>query len=310
MATLLYEQAFAPGPSNFCQIGRWELLDVGANDSPDPLYPEMVAAESNDVSLGGGPSGENCLTRIAGGDAGNAGCWFAIPGPASASPGNQDDATGVDTGGEGWAEVCFKVDATYLADMSTDFAPIMTVNASSGPGGWFLVEYDEFVGPNSWKLTTYLGTDFSYTLDAGSIIGTWYRAKVTWKSSAGTDGYIRFYLGPIGGETLIYDHSNIFLDASVVDVVKGAYMGFAGMLGPMTNFRVYSGGFSATPSIDLNNSAECCASPGVEGKGIVAPGAGVERPVLMSAVWTGRCTGGGTVVAVADLTDAEDWSDS
>src|SRR4029077_20601482 len=65
-----------------------------------------------------------------------------------------------------------------------------------------------------------------------------------------------------------------------------------------------------SPEIPPNNSAECCASPGVEGKGTVAPGAGVERPVLMSAGWTGRCDGGGTVVAVADLTDAEDWSDS
>jgi hypothetical protein len=66
----------------------------------------------------------------------------------------------------------------------------------------------------------------------------------------------------------------------------------------------------ATPAIPQNNSAECCASPAVEGKGTVAPGAGVERPVLMSAAWNGRCTGGGTVVAVADLTDDENWSDS
>jgi hypothetical protein len=65
-----------------------------------------------------------------------------------------------------------------------------------------------------------------------------------------------------------------------------------------------------SPEIPANNSAECCASPAVEGKGTVAPGAGVERPVLMSAAWNGRCTGGGTVVAVADLTDDEDWSDS
>jgi hypothetical protein len=66
----------------------------------------------------------------------------------------------------------------------------------------------------------------------------------------------------------------------------------------------------ATPEIALNNSAECCASPGTEGSGVAAPGAGVERPVLMSAAWTGRCEGGGTVPLLADLTDDEDWSDS
>ena len=66
----------------------------------------------------------------------------------------------------------------------------------------------------------------------------------------------------------------------------------------------------ATPSIPQNNSAECCASPGIEGQGTVAPGAGVERPVLMSAAWIGLCDGGGTVPLLADLTDAENWSDS
>jgi len=66
----------------------------------------------------------------------------------------------------------------------------------------------------------------------------------------------------------------------------------------------------ATPEITLNNSAECCASPGVEGSGVASPGAGVERPVLLSAAWTGRCDGGGTVPLLADLTDGEDWSDS
>jgi len=65
-----------------------------------------------------------------------------------------------------------------------------------------------------------------------------------------------------------------------------------------------------SPEMPANNSAECCASPGVEGQGTVAPGAGVERPVLMSAAWTGRCDGGGTVPLLADLTDAENWSDS
>jgi hypothetical protein len=65
-----------------------------------------------------------------------------------------------------------------------------------------------------------------------------------------------------------------------------------------------------SPEIPANNSAECCASPGVEGSGVAGPGAGVERPVLLSAAWGGRCTGGGSVALLADLTDDEDWSDS
>jgi hypothetical protein len=61
------------------------------------------------------------------------------------------------------------------------------------------------------------------------------------------------------------------------------------------------------------NSSECCASSelgAVEGGGNPPPGAGVEHPVLMSAAWTGRCEGGGVVPLLADLTDAESWSDS
>lgn len=67
-----------------------------------------------------------------------------------------------------------------------------------------------------------------------------------------------------------------------------------------------------TPNIPQANSSECCASEGtaVEGGGSPAPGAGVSHPVLLSAAWTGRCTGGGTVPLLADLTDDEDWSDS
>ena len=67
---------------------------------------------------------------------------------------------------------------------------------------------------------------------------------------------------------------------------------------------------TGSPSIPSANSSECCASPGVEGSGETVPGAGVEHPVLMSAAWTGRCDGGGTVDLLPDLTDDEDWSDS
>jgi hypothetical protein len=84
-----------------------------------------------------------------------------------------------------------------------------------------------------------------------------------------------------------------------------------GPMGRNDNIIFGDTGCGATsPEITAGNSAECCANPGVEGSGVAAPGAGVEHPVLLSPAWTGRCTGGGTVDLLADLTDAENWSDS
>jgi len=84
-----------------------------------------------------------------------------------------------------------------------------------------------------------------------------------------------------------------------------------GPMGRNDNILIGDTGCGATsPEIPAGNSAECCANPGVEGSGVAAPGAGVEHPVLLSPAWTGRCTGGGTVDILADLTDAENWSDS
>lgn len=68
--------------------------------------------------------------------------------------------------------------------------------------------------------------------------------------------------------------------------------------------------FDAVSTFPVNNSSICCGSEGVEASGVSAPGAGVKRPVLMSPAWAGRCDGAGAVALLADLTDAENWSDS
>lgn len=303
MATLIYEQAFAPGASAFCQIPRWELKDTGANDPPDPLYPEMLAAESNDVSTGGGPDGENTLIRIAGGDAGFAGIWQGIPGPVAASPGTSMDPTGFSVS-EGWIEIGVKPDAAYIAEGGSD-AIIVGINPTGGVGGWAYIEWHQSISNEILFGGTDFASQFSFSRDFAALAGVWRKFVIAFKQ--GASGYLNLFEGPYGGALdSIYSNSGTVTAVAIV----GCTMGFAGMLGPVTNFRIYEGVYSTAPSIPQNNSAECCASPGTEGSGVAAPGAGVERPVLMSGAWTGQCAQGGGVALLPDLDDDEDWRDS
>lgn len=80
-------------------------------------------------------------------------------------------------------------------------------------------------------------------------------------------------------------------------------------IGAFTSWEIWDEPPWLTPAIPLANSSSCCASKGKQGSGVAAPGAGVVKK-LLNAAWTGRCTGGGSVPLLPDLSDTESWSDS
>lgn len=236
---LAYEQNWSAGNSAFSQVAFYD-----DTDPDDPLYPEIDGAESVQVNTGGGPSGENTLDN-----------WTGI--------GSDDDystegvnlhiltAAGSDPVRivEGKASIWYKPNAQSLSDNAFGYCPLMQVMQFNDTGNIFaLAAYPNGAGP-TWQLElgSFTPGDIDDSFTFTPVAGAEYLFDIFFKrDDGGSTGYLRLEMNGV----VIYNYTGISVKnhSSDLDAIRTAWLGFFGLFGEMTNFRLYE----LVPSSDRN----------------------------------------------------------
>jgi len=261
-------------------------------DTADPSYPEVLSMEALKYAAANGPHAEPCLepdAPYASGDIVDAivfGAW--VPGLFGSLAGGKWDIT------NGRHVVRFFIDSDVIA--AATFLHVSTIwsgSLFSSPGTTVDTAFYDDSGCVFEFFIRGMSSVLSSTIPWASLEDKWVECETCWAglstaSCAGhvvvktsDDGDTWSSLGTVA--TLAGSTSAAADMDGATPLGYAASIGFAGVPGKHIYYAALDSACDETPSIPANNSAECCASPGVEGSGVVAPGAGVERPVLMSA---------------------------
>jgi hypothetical protein len=285
--TLVYEQDWSAGNSHFTAVDYYSAAS-------DPLYPEMKEAEGVTVNTGNGPSGENTLDWSGTyADYGVAGVWLHLPTVASAG-------TGITDMGRGKAEIWYKPNATSLDD-SQFGAPLLYLRTGTGGNA-----------PLSWlRLLNYLQSGSTWTASVGyqetlEGVATW-ATSYTYTPSAGSGEQWVMEWGIGSGDgwiTVTRNGSAVYtltgLTLADPGAIRAAYIGFHGLYGETTNFRLYRWS-DVEPSVPQPDNSVWCPPACGSGSGPGIPS--VVLPVLAPT----SCVGGGLVPVLSALTDPESW---
>jgi hypothetical protein len=337
MPTIYGPQAW---PDTFSYPSYYQSSAHGGSDTPNADYPELGAAENVEVVVGAGPNGENIVDAVNTADYTVAAVALSGVGDGSIAS-LQYDARGLHVR---WHH---KLLASGLAEAGYGQLLVLTHGGPAGndPGlgsvnTFLVIEANQTAGANfTWGLrrrrftgaTAGSGTSMSPSINLGAGVAddAWHELEVVLtpstvtgafagdgtlgSASVASDGEISFYADGVlvstqSGLNFVINHRAT--SNPEVYYGRGVWHGFSDLLGPVTNTWLFTGAAPTSPAVLVDNSAKCCASTAVEGQGVAAPGAGVERALPINPNWTPRLVGGATMPDEPDLEDPEDWSDS
>lgn len=242
--TLVYEQDWSGGNSTFSQKQYYDRVGDGA----DSLYPEANNAESVQVNTGDGPSGENTLDNWTGIGSDDD---YSLEGVSLWLTNAASDGSALSIR-EGKASITYTPTTKSLADNAFGYCPLLVLKEfNDGFGRIFaLSAYPNGAGP-TWQLELVTDDDTVDTHTFTPVVGTPIVFDIEFKRDNGGAGYCRVYVDGV----LIYTQDPAFIagwpsvsGAFPAYPLRTAWIGFAGLFGKTTNFRLYS----FAPSSDRN----------------------------------------------------------
>ncbi len=290
---VVYTENFAAGNSTFSNQNVYDTPDSpnAGSDPYDPVYPEIVAAES---------------VRVIGGKLD----WNGTYGDYSSSGIVIKTATPWD-GSYAYMRWTYTPNATSLA---LSYAmPVIPLGASNDYVIQVMIEDAgqniEITPYNVWDATP--EGNAAYNFQAGVE----YRFYLKWKCGTVvgdfddvlTDGWLQLYVN----EVLVHERLNIslYVDYNNNNFVDKAWIGYYGLFGALSylEFGTLSGSSSPSTSVPdpvlVDSVPTVCCEPGSY---TPAATAGPILP-MNDPTWTKSCAGGGTVPTAADNVDPESW---
>ena len=302
---LVYEQNWAAGNSLFSQQQFYNRALEGS----DPLYPAVNKAESVQVNIGDGPAGENTVDNWTGVGSDND---YSFEGVDLRLVNAASEATALSIV-EGKMSATYTPTTQSLADNGFGYCPLMQVFQYHDTSQIFLLAaYPNGLGP-TWQLELYGGSSFisaSHTFTP--VAGTSYTFDVEFLRSESSQGYLRVFINgaQVYNANPVYVRGNPLVSGAFPAYpIRTVWLGFFGLFGKLTNFRVYEIAELVPPPSPVNNATKCCTalsaaqSTGAGTSGGLAPSPYVPLPPPIY-----DCAGLGTVESVADATRPEEFA--
>lgn len=325
VAEIIYgPQDFTGG--TFAKPTSFQTTAHGGADAPITGYPEFAAGEAVKTVNASGPLGERVLDVDTGSGSDYSDAGLAMLGVGDLPSGEWDGTDGIIVEWDQYFSTT-ALTQSFLGQAMVLVARLSTLGASPDPEvGLFTGDSVVWIGFEQTSGANFF-YDIYYVVNGSTVHNTsvtdvadnaWHRMKIRYKPGTVTgalvgsyfpraaDGYFEWLIdgvAAISATNIKFDIPVQSVYSSTPNLLYGAWHGFAGLLGPVTNFTIWRETDSAPdPSageLTASNPEPCCG------------GSSATGPILpaIDSSWTPICDGGGTVATVADLTDAENWDD-